>query len=187
MKTVSDQMTKLKGTGNEGQTLTGKGSFSTKGFADFTNAMFNDTTHKVKVMGKDGKEALVSPSELVRADFIKSAANAKFPQKSEAGTYNTSELATNGIAEAALLVVREYMQTGRKVDIPPTKNMVGSIYLAPVAGKTKTVNVRDMKTGEPQGTTTITTKDSIQIRSKSPVPKHLQTKVRKDKNGNVVK
>ncbi len=65
--------------------------------------------------------------------------------------------------------------------------MVGSIYLASNPGKTKEIQVRDIKTKEALGTTTITTQDSVQVRAKSPVPKHLQVKVRKDVNGNLVK
>ena len=79
------------------------------------------------------------------------------------------------------------MQAGRKFDLPTQKDMVGAIYLANNPGKTKTVQVRDIKTKETLGTTTITSQDSIQVRATSPVPKNLQTKVRKDLNGNVVK
>jgi len=187
MKSVKEVLTKAKGAGNEGKTVTGKGSFSKAGFAERTNAYVNDTTHKVKVMGKDGKETSVNLSELIRADLKKTVANAKYPQKSELAVLDTCEISTAGMAEAIPYLVREEMRIGKKFDIPATGEMGGSIYLAPVKGKTKTVQVRDIKSKEELGTTTITTKDSVQIRAKSPVPKHLQTKVRKDKNGNVVK
>ena len=186
MKSVKDVLSRIKGEGKVTQTVTGKGSFSKTGFGDITNALVNDTTHKVTHFGKDGKEHAVNLSELIRADLKKTIANAKYPQKSEIAVVDSVDICTNGLAEAIPFIVREQASCGKKFDIPATKEMCGSIYLANVPGRTRTSPVRDIKTQEDLGTTTITTKDSIQVRAKSPVPKHLQTKVRRDKSGKVV-
>ena len=187
MKNAQDVLTKIKGEGKVSETLTGKGSFSKSGFADLTNALANDMTFKVKSLDKDGKVVETSISELIREDLKKTLAAAKYPQKSEADVLNTCDIHTAGLAEAIPHIVLEQMRCGRKFDLPNQEDMVGSIYLAKNPGKTKTVKVRDIKTKEELGTTTITSQDSVQVRAKSPVPKHLQTKVRRDKNGAVVK
>jgi hypothetical protein len=178
---------KLKGEGNVDKTLVGKGSFSKSGFADLTTALVNDTGFKVTSVDKDGKTVETSISELIRSDLKKTVEMAKYPQKSESDILNTCEISAKGLAEAIPHIVLAQIQAGRKFDLPTQTDMVGSIYLAKNPGKTKTVQVRDIKTKETLGTTTITSKDSIQVRAKSPVPKNLQTKVRKDLNGNVVK
>lgn len=187
MKSVNEVLGKIKGADKVDQVLTGKGVFSKSGFAELTNALANDTSYKVASYDKDGNKTEVNLSELIRADMKKTLDNAKYPQKSEVGVLDTCDISTKGISEAIPYIVREQIQCGKKFDIPATQKMVGGIYLAERPGETKEVKVRDMKTGEVVGTTTVTNKDSIQIRSKSPVPKHLQTKVRKDLNGNVVK
>ena len=187
MKMVNDVLSKIKGEKAVTSTLTGKGSFSKQGFCDLTSALVNDTTFKVKSLAKDGQLVETSISELLRKDLKKTLENAKYPQKSEAGVLDTCEISTSGLAEAIPFIVQEQIRCGKKFDLPAQPDMGGSIYLAPNPGKTKEVQVRDMKTGENAGTTTITTKDSVQIRAKSPVPKHLQTKVRKDVNGNIIK
>jgi hypothetical protein len=184
---ASEVLAKLKGEGNVDKTLVGKGSFSKSGFADLTTALVNDTGFKVKSVDKDGKTVETSISELIRSDLKKTLEMAKYPQKSEADILNTCEIRATGLAEAIPHIVLAQMQAGRKFDLPTQKDMVGAIYLANNPGKTKTVQVRDIKTKETLGTTTITSQDSIQVRAKSPVPKNLQTKVRKDLNGNVVK
>ena len=167
--------------------MTGKGAFSKTGFADTVNALVNDTTFKVKTYGKNGEvTGEVSISELIRNDLKKTLANAKYPQKSEAGVLDTTDICTTGLAEAIPYIVMEQMKCGKKFDLPAQSNVAGSIYLADVAGKVKNVQIRDPKTQENLGTAVITTKDSVQIRAKSPVPAHLQTKVRKDVNGKVV-
>ena len=186
MKMVDDVLGKVKGEKNVTETLTGKGSFSKQGFCDLTSALVNDTTFKVKSIDKAGNVVETSVSELIRNDLKKTLANAKYPQKSEAGVLDTVEINTDGLAQAIPFIVQEQIRCGKKFDFPAQKDMGGSIYLAANPGKTKEVQVRDMKTGENVGTTTITTKDSVQIRAKSPVPKHLQTKVRKDVKGNVI-
>jgi hypothetical protein len=186
MKLVNEVLEKLKGNGNSSRILTGKGSFWKQHFGDLFHALLNDTTHKTTRF-VNGKEESINLSELYRADIKKTIANAKYPGKTELGVIDSSEICTDGLAEAYPYAIREYIQTGRKFTIPAQKNMVGDIYLSNVAGKTKTVPVRDIKTKQPLGSTTITTQDSIHVRAKSPVPKHLQTKVRKDLQGNVVK
>lgn len=187
MKTVKETFGKIKGEKNIDTMMTGKGSFSKTGFSDAVNAMVNDTSFKIKTYGKDGKpNGEVNVSELIRNDLQATIKNAGYPQKTEAGVLATSEICTKGIAEAIPHIVEQYMMMGKKFDLPNQPNMVGSVYLAPVAGKTKTIQVRDPKTQENLGTAVITTKDSVQVRAKSPVPDHLQTKVRKDPNGKVI-
>lgn len=187
MKFVNDVLEKLKGPGKANETLTGKGSFSQSGFGDMVNAYANDTTATVSSVAKDGiTEVKLNISSLIREDFKKSAANAKFPQKSEVGVYDTSEISTAGIAKSIPHLVLEYMRAGKKFEFPAQKDLNGSSFLAKVPAKTKTVTVRDFKTKEVVGTTTITSKDSVQIRTKSPVPKPLQTKVRRDNDGKIV-
>ena len=187
MKTVNDVLTKVKGKDKVSQTVTGKGSFSKAGFGELTSALVNDLNHKSVFLGKDGKEASLNISELIRADFKKTLANAKYPQKPEANVIDTVEIATDGLAQAIPHIIAEQVRSGKKFSLPHQKDMVGDIYLAAVPGKTRTSAVRDIKTQEDLGTTTITTKDSVQLRAKSPVPAHLQTKVRRDKNGQIMK
>ena len=186
MKSVKDVLAKVKGEEKVGETIPGKGSFSKSGFADLTHAMVNDTKHKFTYLGKDGKKVEVNVSELIRADNKKSLANAKYPQKSEAAVLDSSEIATAGLAEAIPYIIMEHLSSGKKFSLPAKENVNGDIYLAAVAGKTRTIPVRDIKTKKELGTTTITTKDSVQVRAKSPVPKHLQTKVRRDTTGKIV-
>ena len=187
MKTVNETIGKIKGEGNLDDVMTGKGVFSKSGFSDTVNALINDTTFKVKTYDKSGNvNGEVCISDLIRNDIKKTIDNAKYPQKSEAGVVDSVEIATKGIAEAIPHIVMEYMKCGKKFDLPSQSNVVGSIYLNNVAGKVKNVQIRDPKTQENLGTTVITTKDSVQIRAKSPVPAHLQTKVRKDVNGKVI-
>ena len=188
MKTINETLGKIKGEGKLDDVLTGKGAFSKTGFADTVNALVNDTTFKVKTFGKDGKQSgEVSISELIRNDIKKTLANAKYPQKTESGVLDTSDICTAGLAEAIPYIVMEQMKCGKKFELPTQNNVLGSIYLASVPGKTKVSQVRDPKTQQNLGTSTTTTKDFVQIRAKSPAPAHLQTKVRKDPNGNVIK
>jgi len=188
MKTVKDTLGKIKGEDKLNDVMTGKGAFSKAGFADTVNALVNDTTFKIKTFDKNGQvNGEVSISELIRNDVKKTLNNAKYPQKSEVGVLDNSDICTAGLAEAIPYIVMEQMKCGKKFDLPAQANVVGSVYLQNVPGKVKTVQVRDPKTQENLGTTTITYKDSIAVRTKSPVPNHLQTKVRKDKNGNIVK
>lgn len=187
MKTVNETLGKIKGEGKLDDVMTGKGAFSKAGFSDTVNALVNDTTFKVKTFGKDGQvNGEVSISDLIRDDLKKTLANAKYPQKSEAAVLDTTEICTKGLAEAIPYIVMEQMKCGKKFDLPVQANVGGSIYLANVPGKVKEVQIRDPKTQQNLGTATITTKDSVQIRAKSPVPAHLQTKVRKDANGKVI-
>lgn len=187
MKTVNETLGKIKGEGNLNEVMTGKGAFSKPGFADVTNALINDTTFKIPTFGKDGKKnGEVSISELIRNDLKTTLANAKYPQKSEAAVLDTSDICTKGLAEAIPYIVMEQLKCGKKFDLPTQGNVTGSIYLQEVPGKVKVCQTRDIKTGENTGTATITYKDSVQVRAKSPVPSWLQTKVRKDVNGKVI-
>jgi hypothetical protein len=187
MKKVVDVLSQIKGEGNVSKTLTGKGAFSSPAFSSFVNALANDKDFKVKSFDKaSGKEIETNISELLVADAKKTVENAKYPQKSEIGVLNTAEIATNGLAKVIPAMVTEWLRTGKKFPLVDQKDFSGSINLMPVKGKTKTIDVRDMKTQAKIGTVDVTTKDSVQVRVKSPVPAHLQTKVRKDNNGKVV-
>ena len=187
MKTVNETLGKIKGEGKLDDVMTGKGAFSKAGFADTVNALANDTTFKIKTFGKDGKQnGEVSISDLIRNDLKKTLANAKYPQKSEAAVLDTVDICTAGLAEAIPHIVMEQMKCGKKFDLPAQGNVAGSVYLANVPGKVKEVQIRDPKTQQNMGSATITYKDSVAIRTKSPVPAHLQTKVRKDPNGKVI-
>lgn len=187
MKLANEVLGKIKGDKNTTATLTGKGSFSRQGFSELTSALVNDVGFKVKSFSKDGQIVETSISDLIRADLKKTLLNAKYPQKSEAGVLDTCEISVAGLAEAIPFLVSEQIRCGKKFDLPAQQDMVGSIYLAKNPAKVRTMQVRDIKTKEELGTTTITTQDSVQIRAKSPVPKHLQVKVRKDKSGAIVK
>lgn len=184
MKSVKD----LKGD-KINQICTGKGAFSASGFSDLVGAMANDTTFSITTYDKNGQpNGSVNVSELIRADLKKSVANAKYPQKSEESILDSSEICTKGIAKAIPYIVEEYLMSGKKFDLPQQANFQGSIYLADVPGKTKVSKVRDIQTKKELGTSVTTTKDSVQVRVKSPVPKNcVVSKVRKDLNGKVVK
>lgn len=188
MKMVNDVLGKVKGEDKINDVLTGKGSFSKTGFADTVNALANDTTFKIKQYDKNGNVlGEVSISELIRSDLKKTLEKAKYPQKSEAAVLDSAEIVTSGLAEAIPQIVMEQIKCGKKFDLPTQKNVTGSIYLAAVQGKTKESKVRDPKTQQDLGTSITTTKDYVQIRSKSPAPAYLTSKVRKDTNGNVIK
>lgn len=184
MKTVNDTLAKLKGDDKVTTMLTGKGAFSKAGFNDTVNAFANDTTFKIPTYDKNGqKNGEINISELLRQDLKKTLEKAKYPQKSEAGVLDSTEIVTTGLAEAIPYLVMQQISQGKKFDLPAQPQVQGSIYLAPVKGKEKTVKVRDPKTQQNLGTAVITTKDSVQIRAKSPVPGYLQTKKRFDANG----
>lgn len=186
-KAVSEVLNELK-EGKVDETLTGKKPFSGPGFASFVNALANDKNYKVPVYDKStGKENGVSLSELFVNDAKKTLSNANYPQKSEIGVLDESNISATGVAQAIPHIVNAWLETGRKFPLPDQKDHSGFIYLADVKGGTKDVKVRDMKTGEHTGFTTIETKDHIQVRAKSSAPDHLTKKTRKDLNGNVIK
>ena len=188
MKLVNEVLAKTKGEDKINDILTGKGSFSKQGFGDTVSALANDSTFKVTTYGKDGKpNGSVNISELIRNDLKATLDKAKYPQKSEAAVLDSAEIVTKGLAEAIPYIVMEQIKQGKKFDLPTQPNVGGSIYLANVPAKTKTSEVRDPKSQQKLGTVTITTKDSIQIRAKSPVPEScIVSKVRKDVNGKVI-
>ena len=182
MKMVNEVLTNIKGAGNENKTLTGKGAFSVTGFNDMVNAMVTDTSFKIPTYGKDGKkDGEINVSELIREDLKKTLEKAKYPQKSEAAILDSCDIVTTGLAKAIPQIAMAWLAAGRKFDLPNTATSVGSIYLQAVPGGTKVSQVRDMKTGKELGTVTTTTKDHIEVRTKSSAPDWLKTKVRKDK------
>lgn len=188
-KMVNDVLEKIKGKDKINTILTGKGSFSKQGFSDVVNAMANDTTFKIKTYDKNGQNTGdVNISELIRSDLKKTIANAGYPQKSEVSVLDSADICVKGLSEAIPYMVMQQIAAGKKFDLPSQPNVVGSIYLADVKGKVKTSEVRDPQTQTKLGTVTTTTKDSIQVRAKSPVPNAcVVSKVRKDVNGNVIK
>lgn len=187
-KNVNDVLTKAKGTDKVGEIIAGKGAFSKAGFGDLVNALANDSTFKITTYGKDGKATgAVSVSELIREDLKKTLEKAKYPQKSEVAVLDSCEICTNGLAEAIPQIIMQQIGAGKKFDLPMQAKVHGSIFLANVPGKVKDTTIRDPKTQAVLGTVTTTSKDSLQVRAKSKVPAYLQTKVRKDVNGKVVK
>ena len=184
---VNDVMTALKGEKNVNETITGKGAFSKALFQDHVSAMVNDTSFKVPTYDKNGQKCgEMSVSDLIRADLAKTVDNAKYPQKTEASVLNNVEIASKGLAEAIPTIVNEWIKAGRKFDLPAQPMYAGSVYLSDVKGGVKTGDIRDMTTHEVTGSYEITSKDSIKVNTKSPVPDYLQTKVKKDKNGKII-
>lgn len=188
MKMVKETLGKIKGEDKINDVLTGKGPFSRAGFGDTVSALANDTSFKIPVYDKNGnKTGETSISDLIRSDLKKTVDHAKYPQKSEAAVLDTCEVVTSGLAEAIPYIVMEQLKAGKKFDLPMQPNVVGSVYLAGVPGRTKVSKVRDMKTKAEIGTSTTVTKDYIQVRTKSPVPNAcVVSKVRKDLNGKVI-
>lgn len=188
MKDVKETLSKVKGSDNVDAILTGKGTFSQSGFSDMVNAMANDSTYKVTTYGKDGNPSGdMNISEMLRADLKKTVAKAGYPQKSEAGVLDTVEMCTANLSKVIPVIVMEQIKCGKKFDLPAQPGIsTSSVYLAPVKGKEKTIKVRDPKTQADLGTAVITTKDSIQVRVKSPVPDYLTDKVRKDASGKTI-
>lgn len=187
-KSMNEVLEKVKGTDKVSEIVTGKGSFSKAGFNDLVSAMVNDTTYKIPTYDKDGnKTGEINISELIRNDLKKTLEHAKYPQASEASILDNCEISTKGLAEAIPHFVMEQIATGKKFDLPTTEKSQGSIYLSEVPGGTKETKIRDPKTQTDLGTITTTSQNSIQVRTKSPVPSHLQVKVRKDPDGNVIK
>ncbi len=185
-KTMNEVLGKIKGTGNENKVLTNKAGFSSSAFDDYVNAIVNDRSYTFKTVDKNGKESEINVSELIRTDLKKTVKEAGCPQPTELGVCDTCDISTKGLANAIRPIVTGFLMTGKKFPLTSQSTFGGDIYLADLPGRTKTVEVFDMKTREPKGTSTITTQDSIQVKVKSPVPKHLVKKVRKDVNGKVI-
>jgi len=185
-KTVQEVLAKIKGTGRETETLTNKASFSSSAWGDLVHAMANDPNYKFSSVGKNGAKVETSINALLVADAKKTSDNAKWPQKSEAAVLEKVEISTKGLQEVIPKVVTEFLRTGKKFPIAQQPDFMGDIYLAAIPGKTRTVNVRDIKTKTDIGTTTTITKDWVQIRAKSPTPKDRVTKIRKDVDGKVI-
>lgn len=186
-KMVKDVLSAIKGTDKVSDIVTGKGSFSKQGFGDLVNALANDTTFKIKTYDKGKENGAVNISELIRSDIKKTIEKAGYPQKSEAAVLDTAEICTKNLAEVIPHMVMQQVMCGKKFDLPQQPTVAGSIYLAPVPGKKKVSKVRDIQTKQELGTVEITTKDSVQIRTKSPVPAScVVSKVRKDTTGKVV-
>jgi hypothetical protein len=186
VKLVNDVLVKLKGKENVDKTIHGKGAYSQKGFEDLFHVLVNDTTYEVSKIDKDGKEVKYNLSSPIRESVKKTSANAKYPQKSEISVFDTCEIDTKEWVDCFKHAVDKWMSCGRKFDLLTKDDRNGSIYLVKVPPKKKVVNVHDIKTKENLGTTTISSEEYTQVRVKSHVPKHLQTKVRRDVNGKIV-
>ena len=187
-KTVESILAKAKGDANKDKDIiTGKGPFSTSLFDEFVNAAVNDPTYKFTSRAKDGSVIEMNMRESFVKDIKKTAANAGYPQQSEEAVYDTADIETKAISEAVGHIVGSWIETGRKFPLPSKDLYGGDIYLDDVPGGTKEYDSKNPSTGEKTGTTINTSLDSIKIRTKSPVPKHLVTKVRKDLDGNIIK
>lgn len=178
-KTVDEVLAKAKGTDKVSEVLTGKGAFSKAGFEDLVSAAINDTGKKLDIY-EDGKSVgTLNISELIRDDLKKTLEKAKYPQKSEADVLDTTEISAKGLAKAIPYIVQLQIEQGKKFDIPQGKDYGGSIYLKDVAASDRTVPVRDPQTQKNLGTCEIINKESKAVVAKSPVPAHLQKKIRK--------
>ena len=187
MKMVKDVLAKSKGD-KINEIIPGKGAFSATGFTDLVTAMVNDTTFKIPTYSKDGKkEGEGSVSELIREDLKKTLEKAKYPQKSEQAVIDNCEIVANGLAKAIPYLVMQQMASGKKFDLPPMPKVQGSVFLQNVSGRVKESQVRDPKTQQNLGSVTITSKDHIEVKTKSGCPDYLATKVKKDPSGKVVK
>lgn len=185
-KNVTEVLAKLKGAESAQEIVTGKGSFSASGFGEFVSAIANDSDYQAVSVDKTGEVKETNIHDLLIGDIKRTIAAAKYPQASEIGTVDTAEISTKGLDKAIPMIITEWLKTGKKFPLAPQKTFTGEVYLQAVPGKVKENVVRDFKTGQTVGTSVTTTKDYVQVRVKSPAPKALQTKVRKDLNGNVI-
>lgn len=185
-KPVKEVLANLKND-NVDSILTSKSAFNKNAFNSFVKSLANDNDHVVTIFDKNN-EKQVSVAELLRNDVKKSAENAKYPQKSEAAVYDTSEIATDGLAEAASIIATEWLKTGRKLPLSPQKEFNATLFLKQIPGAVKESQIRDFKTNQVKpGKVVTTTKDSFRVAVKSPIPSHLKSKVTLDENGNEVK
>ena len=185
--TVNEVLKKLKGD-KENEVLYGKAAFSKSKFDNLVHSMVNDPSYEVSVVGKDGNESKVNLSKQIRESLKKTIHSAGYPQKSEIdNVIDTCEIKTDGFSDVLLNAAVEWLGTGRKLDLPSKKYMNGSLYFTKVPAKDRTVTVRDIKNHSVIGSSEIKTKEYIRLMAKSPVPAGLQTKVRKDLNGNIIK
>lgn len=177
----------LTGGGKENETGTGKKPFSKPLYQKYTHAFINDPANAVTRPGPDGKPIKINVREAVVADVRKTVENAGYPQKSEIGVLENTEIATKNISGFVPDMIVGWLRENRKFIIPPFDGCSGAqLYVQPVKGKTRVVATRNMETGEPTGTSTITTTDHLVIRCKSAPPADCVTKVRKDVNGKVI-
>lgn len=185
-KNVTEVITKLKGANSAQEVVTGKGSFSSAGFGEFVSSIVNDPSYMAKSVDKTGEVKETNIRDLIVGDVKRTIAAAKYPQASEIGVVDTTEISTKGLEKSFSLILTEWLKTGKKFPLASQPTFTGEIYLKSVPGGVKENPIRDFKTGETIGTSITTTQDSVQVRVKSPVPDTLKQKVRKDLNGNVI-
>ena len=165
-----------KGPDRINEVVTGKGSYSEKGFKDLSKALVNDRDYKVKTYTNGKEDGEISIHDKWVDSLTKTYKKAGCPQESELGKLDSAELVIDGISETIPFIILEWIEQGKKFDLPETDQLKASIYLAPVEGKTKVVPARNPKTQEELGNVEVTTRDSLKLVSKSPVPNHLKSK-----------
>lgn len=180
MKTVNEILAKIKGTENVDKILAIKKRANSIDTKALTNALANDKTYKIDNFKTEEE---VNISELLRSDIKKTLEKAKYPQKNESSVIDDVEICTDGLTKAIPYFILEYLKTGRTFDLPADEKLNASIFLKEIPANTKTVKYRNVQNGKQLGNVTIISKDSFQLRAKSPVPKHLQRKVFKDMDG----
>lgn len=186
-KSMKEVLGQIKGTGKENEVLTEKKGFSASAFDSYVNAIVNDRSYEFVTVDKKGNETKMNISDMIRGDLKKTIKDAGCPQPSELGVCDTCDITTKGLANAIRPIVTGFLATGKKFPLTPQATFGADIFLAPLPGTTKTIDTIDNMTDRNKtGTCTTITEDSVRVKVKSPVPKHLVKKVRKDLNGKVI-
>lgn len=183
-KLVNEIFEKIKGAENADKTLATKKRFNANEFKAVVSALANDPTHKEENFKSEEEFSI---ADALRSDLKKTIERAKFPQKNEASVLDTVDICTDGLAKSIPYILLEHLKTGRMFDLPDQEKLKASIYLQEVPAKSREIPFRNVQNGAPLGTVTVVNKDCFQLRSKSPVPKHLQRKIYKDLNGKPMK
>lgn len=180
MKLVNEVLSKIKGAEKVNDILALKKRPNSIDTRNLVSALANDKTYKIDNF-KTEEEFNIS--EALRSDIKKTIQRAQFPQKNEISVIDDVDICTDGLSKAIPYFVLEHLKTGRMFDIPKQNQLDASIYLKAIPGTTREVNIRNVQTGKSIGTVNVITKDSFQLRAKSPVPAHLKRRVYKDPNG----
>lgn len=180
MKFVNEILAKIKGAENVDKILALKKRPNVIDVKNLVSALANDKTYKIDNF-KTEEEFNIS--EALRSDLKKTIQRAQFPQKDEISVLDDVDICTEGLTKAIPYFVLEQLKTGRMFDLPKQNQLDASLYLKAIPGGSKEVNIRNVQTGKSIGTVNVITKDSFQLRAKSPVPKHLKRRVYKDPNG----
>lgn len=180
MKLVNEVLAKIKGAENVNKILASKKRANSIDTKHLVSALANDKTYKIDNFKTEEE---VNISELLRSDLKKTIQKAQFPQKDEISVIDNVEICTDGLTKAIPYFVLEQLKTGRMFELPKQNQLDATLYLKSIPGGSKEVNIRNVQTGKSIGTVNVITKDSFQLRAKSPVPAHLKRRVYKDPNG----